>query len=115
MVDEFGFIESQEATNSEEVSSLLNELDLGEAEAIALARELGITTLPIDEAADRAKATELGLDVVQTIGILLQAKQLGEIDRLEPLLDDLRNRLGFYISDSFRQHALELAGEFEDQ
>lgn len=110
-VDEFAFIETRKVIHSDQVAALLGELDPGEAEAIALAKELGITTLLIDEAAGRSKAMELGLDVVGTIGILLRAKQLGEIGLLEPMLDDLQDRLGFYLSVSFRQHALRLAGE----
>lgn len=86
-------------------------LDPGAAEAISLATEDDDSTLLIDEAAGRAKAAELGIEVMGTIGILLLARKSGKIDRLEPLLDELQNGLGFFLSKAFRKRALELAGE----
>ena len=49
-------------------------LDLGERTALALALELHIRTVLLDEKAARRVATELGLRSVGVLGILLEAK-----------------------------------------
>jgi hypothetical protein len=51
----------------------------GEAEAIALALELGADQVVLDELRGRAVATRLGLKVVGTLGILRAAKLSGRI------------------------------------
>jgi predicted nucleic acid-binding protein len=38
------------------------------------------------------------LNVTGILGILLRAKQLGEIESLQPLIDDLVNKAGFRIA-----------------
>jgi predicted nucleic acid-binding protein len=61
---------------------LLDELDLGEAETIVLARELGADWVLMDEKKARRKVTELGLNRVGTVGILLKAKQMGLLPQI---------------------------------
>ena len=56
---------------------LLDEIDLGEAETIVLARELGADWVLMDEKKGRRKLTEMGLPKIGTVGILLKAKQVG--------------------------------------
>jgi len=69
-----------------------------------------LTNLAAIEEFDRA-AQRLGLRIVGVIGILLQAKAEGKIDLVRSRLDALRQRAGFYLSESVYQHALALAGE----
>lgn len=73
-------------------------LDRGEAEAIALAIELNADWMLLDEREGRKVAKSLGLKVTEILGILLRAKQLGEIESLQLVIDDLINKAGFRIA-----------------
>jgi len=77
------------------VDALLDQLDLGEAEAIVLARELDVRRVLLDDGAARAKARQMGLTVTGTIGVLLLAKQAG-IDF------DFKHDLDVLIRNNFR-------------
>ena len=98
-------------TDTQQVTRLRERLGEGESEAIALALETGADALLIDEAMGRRIAAGLGLHLVGVIGILLEAKQQGLIDRVGPLLDTLDASITFRISAELRTHALKLAGE----
>jgi predicted nucleic acid-binding protein len=56
------------------VEVLLDEMDLGEAETIVLARELGADWMLMDEKKGRRKLDQLGVKKIGTVGILLKAK-----------------------------------------
>lgn len=56
------------------VSVLLDELDLGEAETIVLAKEINADWVLMDEKKGRRKLTQLGLQKVGTLGLLLKEK-----------------------------------------
>ena len=56
-------------------------------------------------------AKRLGLVPVGVLGLLVRGKQRGLVDLVEPLLDQLEDELGFFISESFRAEVLRLAGE----
>jgi len=62
-----------------------DELDLGEREAIVLARLLGADLLLIDESSGRAEARRLSLRVTGTLGILRTAAERGLIEVPEAL------------------------------
>lgn len=100
--------------NEERVAELRAELDAGEAEAIALAEELRAEALLIDEAAGRNVASQLGLPVLGTLGILLIAKQRGLVREIRPLLNKLQDQLKFYISPNLRDDILRLARELPE-
>src|SRR5262245_46085955 len=72
------------------VEVLLDELDLGEAETIVLARELDADWVLMDEKKGRRKVTELGLNKIGTIGILLKAKETGLLPQIRPDLERLQ-------------------------
>jgi len=95
------------------VTALRRDLDRGEAETIALALELSADLVLLDEKEGRHAAQRLGLRVLGVVGILLEAKANGAIDKLRPHLDVLRQTAGFYLSSSLYQYALALAGESE--
>ena len=85
-------------------------LDRGEAEVIALAEELKMTIVLIDDVKARRIAKLRGLNVVGTIGILLDAKDKRLIRELKPFLDELMKKK-IRISRELYDHALELAHE----
>ena len=92
------------------VEVLLDELDLGEAETIVLAREIGADWVLMDEKKGRRKLTQLGLRKIGTVGILLKAKQVGLLPAVQPDLERLR-RQGFSLSQSVVDAVLQQAGE----
>jgi uncharacterized protein len=93
------------------VSEFRQDVDFGEAEAIALALELSADRLLIDDAAGRAIALREGLQITGVLGILLIAKKQGLIDRVQSLLDELRNQAGFWVSDDLYRRVLNQAKE----
>ena len=60
---------------------------------------------------DYQTSQRLGLKVLGVIGILLDAKARRYIDRIQPELDALRQKAGFYLSQEVYDSALKLAGE----
>jgi len=66
-------------TNVSLQRSLMLELDRGEAAAIALALELSVTHILIDESDGRVTARAMGLRPVGILGILLRAKHEGKV------------------------------------
>jgi len=104
------WIEVVEVRDRLAVEVLLDELDLGEAETIVLAIELGADWVLMDERKGRRKVSQLGLNKIGTLGILLRAKRAGYISSLKEEVERLRER-GFSISDSVIKAVLEEAGE----
>lgn len=86
-------------------------MDEGEAEAIVLMLETGADKLLIDDQEGRSKAIELQLPVIGTLGILLNAKQLGLLETIKPQVEALITIAKFRISPALFNHVLTLAGE----
>ena len=105
------WIQRRTVGNSALVTLLQRDLDRGEAETIALALALQADLVLLDEQEGRRTAQRLGLSLVGVIGILLEAKALGQIGLLRSQLDALRQKAGFYLSESVFQRALILAEE----
>ncbi|HEU0142672.1 MAG TPA: DUF3368 domain-containing protein [Bryobacteraceae bacterium] len=72
--------------------------------------ELRADVIVIDDGGARRLARLLGLQVVGTLGVLLQAKYLGLVPALRPLLDALRP-LPFHMKKSLYDALLNAAGE----
>lgn len=85
-------------------------LDEGEAAVIALALELNITRVVIDERRGRAVARTMGLEVTGSIGVLLRAKQEGLLATVKPSLEAMQGH-GIWLSERLRRFALREAGE----
>ena len=92
------------------VDVLLDELDIGEAETIVLAKEISADIVLMDEKKGRRKIKQLGFRHSGTVGVLLRAKEKGLIELLKPELDQLQ-RNGFHLSESLRIYALEMSSE----
>jgi hypothetical protein len=84
-------------------------LDAGESSAIRLALKLSALVL-IDEKAGRKIATNLGLSVVGSAGVLLAAKRRGLIDSVRPILDSFAGN-GYHFSDILIRAILTRADE----
>lgn len=82
------------------VDELMQSLDPGESEAIVLAAELRCDTLLIDELKGRKEAVRRGYTVVGIVGLLRTMKRHGIILRVGPLLEQLRRRHDFWISQA---------------
>lgn len=105
------WISTATVANTNLVQALRQELDAGEAEAIALALETEADLLLMDERMGRETAQHLGLIYIGVIGILLEAKRVGLITTIQPHLDTLRSQIGFWISETLYQRVLADAGE----
>ncbi|GAB4412487.1 MAG: DUF3368 domain-containing protein [Bacteroidia bacterium] len=93
------------------VKSLKESLDQGESKAIVLAQEHRNSLLAIDEKAGRKIAQYMGIDIIGLVGILIRAKETGAITAIKPLLDQVIQQAGFYLSPRFYQQILSDHGE----
>jgi predicted nucleic acid-binding protein len=91
--------------------SLMLELDAGESAAIALALELGVSQILLDETDGRMAAKAMGLRPIGVLGVLLRAKDEGKIVSVSHDMVRLRHEAGFFIAESLFQRVRELAGE----
>jgi predicted nucleic acid-binding protein len=105
------WIKQQAVSNSQLVRVLQQELDAGEAEAIALAVEMKAELLLMDERMGRETAQHLGLRYVGLIGVLIEAKHKGLLSVIKPSLDTLRNVTGFRVSNALYERVLQDEGE----
>jgi predicted nucleic acid-binding protein len=97
-----------ELSNTDIARALRRDLDNGEAEAIALALQLKLMTVLIDEHDGRAAARAMGLVPVGVLGILLRAKRTGNLDSVVTAMRALQDQAGFFINpDLFASLARE--------
>jgi predicted nucleic acid-binding protein len=96
-------------TDAQEVAALVAAVDLGEAEAIALAREHGLTLI-IDDLAGRRAAEANGVPIIGSAGVLGLAKHAGLLPLMQPALDELI-RVGLRLSAPLYRQILADAGE----
>lgn len=84
-------------------------LDPGESSAIVHAREIGAGLVMDDRAAVR-HARAIGLKVIGTLGVLVLAKRRGLLQKVHPLIEQMRNG-GHYLGEAAVHAALDAAGE----
>lgn len=92
------WVEQQTPENDKFVNHLLMEIDLGEAEAIALAVQLNADYVIMDEKIGRSVAQKYDIKTIGLLGILIRAKEIGVVKSLKPIIDELMNKAGFWIS-----------------
>jgi predicted nucleic acid-binding protein len=85
-------------------------LDRGEASAIALALESEDCTVILDDNQARKFAIQLGVSVIGTVGVIGEAKSLGVITSVKPLLDKI-TKTNFRLSENVVHEILRNAGE----
>lgn len=107
---EESWIQVESLQSDEQMSLLLSTLDRGEAEVIALALERKASLVLIDELTGRKVAESLQLKVTGSVGLLIRAKQIGEIAAVKPLLGAMREA-GIYFSQRFIDSVLQYLGE----
>jgi hypothetical protein len=110
-VTEADWIKITQSTNRPLLTSLEGELDRGEAEAIVLAFELKADLLLIDERKGRIVANRLGINAIGLLGILVKAKHEGLISTVGLIMDNLKSKAGFWISEELYHYVLQAAGE----
>ena len=93
-----------------EVLPLATDLGRGEREVLSLAIENPKALVLLDDKLARQFAKHLHIACTGTLGLLLKAKALGHLDRVDPILDRLQS-LNFRISPATRDLVLDMAGE----
>ena len=93
------------------VRGLASRVHRGEAECLALAMEHPDSMLLLDDLAARELAASNRLLFTGTLGCLVQAKSQGIISEIKPLLDELRSKARFWISEALEARILRDAGE----
>ncbi len=89
---------------------LVTDLGPGETAVLMLALELPEAVVVLDDALGRRVAETLGLRLTGTLGVLLDAKHIGLVTAVAPLLDQLQ-ALRFRLAPHTREAVLKLAGE----
>lgn len=87
-----------------------SQLGPGELDVLWLALERPGTVVLLDDQPARRVAAQLGLAYTGTLGALVDAKRLGIVPAVAPLIDDLQRR-GFHMSVRLRETILRTAGE----
>lgn len=90
--------------------TMLNSLGVGEVAAITLAQSSNAALLIIDDRLGRQIAQTRQIRVTGTIGVLLEAKQVGLLPAVRPVIDEMIAQ-GRYISPNLRLQVLKIAGE----
>ncbi len=85
-------------------------VDKGEASAIALAIESDDCLLVIDDLKGRKFANQLGLTIIGTIGVIVDAKLAGMIPTVKPILTKIITT-NFRITERLELLILNKAGE----
>lgn len=110
-VKKASWIKKEMVSNISLVETLTLNLDRGEAEAIALAKEKNAELLLIDERLARNVAKHLGLTYIGLLGILREAKSNGLIRNVKKYMDLLKTVSGFWISEDVYKEILKMEGE----
>ena len=106
-----GWIRIRAVEDSPILRMLHVQLHAGEAEAIALALESDAPQVLIDEKEGRRIALQSGLSVTGVLGILLAAKEKGEIEEIRRELEKLRLLAGFFVAPALAAKVLAAAKE----
>lgn len=86
------------------------ELGRGELEAMALCKRLGADRLLIDDRRARRIARLNGIAIVGSLGVLVAAKDEGNLHAIAPRIDAIRGA-GVRLGERVVAEALQLAGE----
>lgn len=93
------WVEVVSVTNEEVVQFLCKDIDIGEAETIALAKQLSANIVIIDENAGYQIAKLFDLPVVRTLSVLKLAKHKKIIDNVRPVVEQMVQKGRWYSKD----------------
>ena len=105
-----GWFEIRQPVDKNYQSIIEASVDKGEASAIALAIESDDCLLIIDDLKGRKFALQLGLTIIGTIGIIVDAKLTGIIPSVIPVLAKIKDT-NFRITEQLESLILKRAGE----
>jgi predicted nucleic acid-binding protein len=108
-VERGDWIHRREVSRRASLSLLPSHLQAGQQEAIVLAQELGAQLL-IDESEGRKIARERGIKVVGSLGVLAEAKRMGLIGKVRPIIEEMRAAT-YRIGDNILSEFLQRIGE----
>ena len=99
------------SVKSKDTQRLLEmQIDKGESSAIALALEIPDSLLILDDIKARKVATQLGLSITGTLGIIIKAKLEGIIPSVIPILNKIK-QTDFRLSNEVESQVLKAAME----
>jgi predicted nucleic acid-binding protein len=99
------------SVKSKDTQRLLEmQIDKGESSAIALALEISDSLLILDDIKARKVATQLGLSITGTLGIIIKAKLEGIIPSVIPILNKIK-QTDFRLSNEVESQVLKAAME----
>jgi predicted nucleic acid-binding protein len=90
-------------------AAAVSHLDEGEAQALSLAHALGCGVL-MDERRGREEAIRRGMKPIGVLGVLLQAKRIGKIAHIAPVIARMLDN-GYRVAPAMIEATLNLADE----
>lgn len=109
-----GWIKIESVKDKKYQELLETQVDLGEASAMALAKEINDPLLLLDDLKARKLATKLNLTFTGVLGVLNKAKQIGIINKIKPLIDKLLLS-NFRISQNIIDELLKINNEYSNR
>jgi len=104
------YLERKSPKDKKEVALLLGNLDIGEAEVLALSKELNADLVLVDEEKARKVVVIAGFEVMGLMGVLLMAKRHGLLRSIKPLIEELKKKK-FRVAEDIVAEILKSAGE----
>ncbi|MDB5009138.1 MAG: hypothetical protein JWP45_3531 [Mucilaginibacter sp.] len=104
------WVNIKSAADIQKQQILETQVDKGEASAIALALDIPGCMIIVDDLEARLLAQKLNILITGTLGVILQAKLMGLIPSIKPLLNKIR-QTNFRLSNTLEEIALKQAGE----
>jgi len=104
------YLERKAPNDVKEVALLLGNLDRGEAEVLALSKELNADLVLIDEEKARKAAVLAGFEVMGLMGVLLLSKRQGFLKSIKPLIAELKEKK-FRVAEDIVADILKSAEE----
>ena len=84
------WIENIPIKDRTQVGLLMVSLEMGEAEVLALARELQADLILVDEEKARKSALIAGFNVMGLLALFILAENLDHLQEVKPLIEELR-------------------------